>query len=124
MANGSEFVDVLEDAGIRADLETETPGFAFDTFEYAWEIPVGVTTARMAPETQEDAKAAVREAMWPKDGGPRYFSNLTQYVVGEKVERGATGCFRRTRPTLSHSSVLSIVLCMPMTYDRFAAGPV
>ena len=85
MANGNEFVEALKDAGIRAELETETPGFTFDTFEHAWDVLVGVTTAKMDPDQQEDARTAVREAMWPRDGGPRYFSNLTQYVVGEKA---------------------------------------
>ena len=83
MADGMEFVDALTDVGVKAELETETTGFAFDTFEHAWDVLVGVTTAKMDPERQEEAKAAVREAMWPKDGGPRYFSNLTQYVVGD-----------------------------------------
>jgi SAM-dependent methyltransferase len=85
MANGIEFVDALKDAGIKPRLETGTPGFVFDTFEDAWDVLVGVTTARMAPERQEEAKAAVRQAMCPKDGGPRHFSNLTQFVTGEKA---------------------------------------
>jgi SAM-dependent methyltransferase len=83
MANGAEFGESLERAGIRATLETETPGFTFDTFEHAWDVLVGVTTANMDPHRQDEARAAVREAMWPADGGPRYFSNLTQYIVGE-----------------------------------------
>jgi SAM-dependent methyltransferase len=84
MADGSEFVAALESAGIRAQLETETPGFAFDTFQEAWDVLAGVTTADLPPETQDEANAAVREAFWPADGGPRYFFNRTQYVVGQK----------------------------------------
>ena len=85
MANGHEFIDQLGAAGIHARLETETPGFCFDTFESAWDVLVGVTTANMDATQKLEAKKAVREAMWPKDGGPRYFNNLTQYVVGEKA---------------------------------------
>jgi SAM-dependent methyltransferase len=84
MANGAEFVAALDDGGIRAELETETPGFVFDTFEAAWSVLVGVTTVRMDPSRQEKAKAAVRKAMWPGDGGPRFFSNCTQFVTGVK----------------------------------------
>lgn len=85
MANGDEFVDALKDAGVESSLETETLGFVFDTFEDAWEVLVGVTTAGMTSQKQEEAKAAVRQAMWPKDGGPQHFSNLTQFLVGEKA---------------------------------------
>jgi len=91
MADGDDFVDALKDAGVESSLETETLGFVFDTFEDAWEALVGVTTAGMTSHQQGEAKAAVRQAMWPHDGGPRYFSNLTQFLVGEKTERGSTG---------------------------------
>jgi SAM-dependent methyltransferase len=83
MADGQAFVQMLEEAGIEARLETETTGFAFDTFGHAWDVLVGVTTANMDPDRIDEARSAVREAMWPEDGGPRYFSNLTQFVVGE-----------------------------------------
>jgi len=85
MANGDEFVEMLKGAGVESSLETETLGFVFDTFDDAWDVLVGVTTAGMTPQQREEAKAAVRQAMWPKDGGPRYFSNLTQCLVGKKA---------------------------------------
>lgn len=84
MANGQEFVDHLEAAGLKATRETEMPGFCFDTFEDAWEVLVGVTTVNMEPARKQEAMETVREAMWPADGGPRYFNNETHYVVAEK----------------------------------------
>lgn len=84
MADGSEFVGALRDAGIKAELETEMTSFVFDTFEEAWDVLAVVTTATMDAATRAEAKTAVREAMWPDDGGPRYFSNLTQFVTGAK----------------------------------------
>jgi len=84
MADGGEFVGALRDAGIDAELETEETGFVFDTFEDAWDVLVRVTTAKMDPARRDEARTAVREAMWPEDGGPRYFSNLTHFVTGKK----------------------------------------
>ena len=61
--------------------ETE---FAFETFDQAWEVLAGVTTASLKPERVEEAKLAVQEAMWPNGEGPRTFRNLTQFIVGNK----------------------------------------
>jgi len=85
MASGNDFVDALRSAGFEATLETESVGFVFDTFEDAWDVLAGVTSAGMTPEKVKEAKASVRQAFWPNDGGPRYFSNLTQFVTGTKV---------------------------------------
>jgi len=41
-----------------------------------------VTTAHLAPESQAEAKAAVRSAMYPDGDRPRRFQNLTQFIVG------------------------------------------
>jgi SAM-dependent methyltransferase len=83
MANGNEFVGALRDAGIDAQLDTVMTGFVFDTFDDAWSVLVGVTTAKMDPGREEEAKAAVRKDIWPVDQ-PRFFSNLTQFVTGQK----------------------------------------
>jgi len=85
MADGGEFVALLAEAGLAATLETEQPGFAFDTFEQAWDALAGVTASTMTPARLAEAKAAVRQATWPEDGGPCYFRNVTQYVVAEKA---------------------------------------
>jgi SAM-dependent methyltransferase len=85
MADGRRFVGALRDVGIDAKLETVMTGFVFDRFEDSWGPLAGVTAAQMDPARQDEAKIAVREAMWPEDGGPRYFANLTQLVTGEKL---------------------------------------
>jgi hypothetical protein len=84
LADLGEFLAQLKHAGIRARIESETTGFAFDDFSSAWDVLAGVTTAQLPPERQEEAKAAVRAKMWPNSDGPRQFSNLTRFITGER----------------------------------------
>jgi len=84
LADPAEFLEQLKRAGIRAQVESETTGFAFNDFSSAWDVLAGVTTAHLPPERQEEAKAAVRANMWPNSDGPRRFSNLTQFITGER----------------------------------------
>jgi ubiquinone/menaquinone biosynthesis C-methylase UbiE len=74
----------LADASIEAHVETETLGFDFEDFASAWELLAKVTTAQLAPERQQEAKAAVMAAMWPHGDGPRHFRNVTQFIVGQR----------------------------------------
>jgi SAM-dependent methyltransferase len=85
MADPTAFLGQLARAGIEARVETEELGFDFDSFELAWEVLAGVTTANLAPEKREEAKAAVQAAMWPKGQGARHFRNVTQYLIGRVV---------------------------------------
>jgi SAM-dependent methyltransferase len=82
LADPAPFLTQLAEAGIHARVETEILGFDFDDFESAWAILAGVTAAALAPERREEAKAAVRELMWPTGEGPRHFRNMTQFIVG------------------------------------------
>ena len=84
LADPSELLAQLADAGIAARLETEVLGFNFPDFESAWEALASVTTARLSPERQQEAKAAVLASMWPGGDGPRYFRNMTQFIVGQR----------------------------------------
>ena len=82
LADTRPFLTQLAEVGVLARIETEVLGFDFDDFESAWAILAGVTTAALAPERREAAKAAVRVLMWPGGEGPRHFSNMTQFIVG------------------------------------------
>jgi len=82
LAETRPFLTQLGEAGVHARVETEVLGFDFDDFESAWAILAGVTTAALAPERREEAKAAVRALMWPGGEGPRHFRNVTQFIVG------------------------------------------
>ena len=85
MADTQPFLDALTAAGLKARVETEALGFTCDTFDSAWDVLAGVTTANLTPERREEAKAAVRAAMWPAEvHGPRYFRNETQFIVAER----------------------------------------
>ncbi|MCA1831732.1 MAG: hypothetical protein ABR548_01885 [Actinomycetota bacterium] len=44
----------------------------------------GVTTASLPRERVEEAKAAVRDAMWQDPESRRTFVNKTQFIVGTK----------------------------------------
>lgn len=85
LADTGPFLAQLAAAGILAHVETDVLGFDFDNFQSAWDIFAGVTTAALAPERRDEAKAAVRTAMWPNGDGPRHFRNLTQFILGTRT---------------------------------------
>ena len=76
----------LVEVGIHARVETEMLGFDVDDFESAWAILAGVTTAALAPERREEAKAVVRALMWPGGDGPRHFRNMTHFIAGKPFQ--------------------------------------
>lgn len=84
LADPSSFVAQLAEAGIDAGVETDTLGFDFPDFASAWDVLASVTTAQLPPERQQEAKAAVQQAMWPEGDGPRHFRNATQFIVGQR----------------------------------------
>jgi ubiquinone/menaquinone biosynthesis C-methylase UbiE len=84
LADPTPFVEQLRDAGIDARAESETTMFEFPSFDLAWTVLAGVTTASLPPEGVEEAKAAVRAEMWPDPDQPRTFVNETRFVVGSK----------------------------------------
>jgi len=85
LADAAPFLAQLAGAGISASVDTEALGFEFDSFASAWDVMAGVTTSHLQPERREEAKAAVMATMWPHGDGPRYFRNLTQFIVGRKT---------------------------------------
>ena len=84
LADPTPFLAQLTEAGIEARVETETLGFDFPDFALAWDVLASVTTAQLAPEQREEAKAAALALMWPEGDGPRIFRNLTQFIVGTR----------------------------------------
>jgi hypothetical protein len=85
LADPKPFLDQLASAGIEARVESEVTGFDFPDFDSAWEVLAGVTTAQLPDDRRQEAKAAVREAMWNKPGEPRHFRNTTQFIVGTRT---------------------------------------
>lgn len=82
LADPSEFLGQLREAGVDARVETEDLGFEFPDFESAWEVLAGVTTAGLAPDAIAQAKRAVQDAMWPDARSERRFRNATHFIVG------------------------------------------
>jgi len=82
LADPAPFLAQLTVAGIDARVETETLGFEFPNFASAWEALAGVTAAQLPEERRQEAKNAVKAAMYPNGDGPRRFRNVTQFVVG------------------------------------------
>jgi SAM-dependent methyltransferase len=85
LADLTHFRTQLGEVGIETDLQTAVLGFDFDDFDSAWNVLAGVTTAQLAPERREEAKAAVRTLMWPHGDGPRHFRNTTRFIVGVRT---------------------------------------
>jgi SAM-dependent methyltransferase len=84
LADPRRFLDELADAGIDARVDVDILGFEFPNFELAWEVLAGVTTAQLPPQRREEARAAVREAMWAEPAMPRQFWNTTKFIVGHR----------------------------------------
>lgn len=85
LADPSAFLGQLHEAGIEAHVETETVCFDFSSFDAAWDVLAGVTTASLPPDRVAEAQAAVRDAMWPEPASPRTFANRTQLLIGTRV---------------------------------------
>src|SRR5262245_27436505 len=84
LADPAPFLAQLAEAGIAARVEAEPLGFDFPDFASAWAVLAGVTAASLPPERQQEAKAAVRAAMYPRGDGPRRFRNETRFIVGAR----------------------------------------
>jgi len=84
LADPTSFLSQLEAAGFQVQSDKETTNFRFSNFGDAWDALAGVTTAALAPDIQERAKAAVQERMWPDAGSPREFRNATQFIAAKK----------------------------------------
>jgi SAM-dependent methyltransferase len=87
LSDPSPFLMQLEAVGLETRCEKETTYFQFANFKDAWDALAGVTTAALDPETQEQAKAAVRDLMWLNEGSPREFRNITHYITAEKPHK-------------------------------------
>lgn len=85
LADRQPFLDELADAGIDARVDVDVLGFEFPNFELAWEVLAGVTTAQLLPKRREEARTAVRKAMWAQPDMPRHFRNATQFIVGQRA---------------------------------------
>ena len=83
LADPRVFVAQLAAARIEAEVRTDVVEFDFDDVESAWNVLAGVTAARLEPGRREDAKAAIRNMMWPRGDGRRHFRNTTHFIVGQ-----------------------------------------
>jgi SAM-dependent methyltransferase len=85
LADARPFLEELSRSGIEARLESEMVEFEFDSLDEAWDVLAGVTTADLAPERREEAKAGVQAAMWPEPDQPRRFRNTAQFITGTRA---------------------------------------
>jgi SAM-dependent methyltransferase len=84
LADPTRFLAQLEGAGLRAKVETQALGFEFPDFASAWDALAGVTTAQLPEERRQEAKSAVKAAIYRDGDGPRRFCNLTQFIVAHR----------------------------------------
>jgi SAM-dependent methyltransferase len=82
LADPSEFLEQLADAGIKTFVEREILGFDFSDFQSAWQALAGVTAGQLPLNQQHQAQKAVIDVMYPFVDAPRHFRNLTQFIVG------------------------------------------
>ena len=86
LADPTTFLQQLAAAGIEARVEREPLAFEFPDFASAWQTLAGVTTAHLPPERQGEAQQAVKDLMYRSGDRPRYFRNLTQFIIGRAVD--------------------------------------
>jgi SAM-dependent methyltransferase len=84
LADPAPFLAQLEAAGMDTRVETQVLAFEFPDFASAWDALAGVTTAQLPEERRQEAKNAVKAAMYPNGDGPRRFRNLTQFILGRR----------------------------------------
>lgn len=84
LADPAPFLAQLARAGVEATVQREVLGFEFPDFDLAWKVLAGVTTAKLPPERQQEARTAVRQAMWQRADEPRTFRNTTQFITGRR----------------------------------------
>ena len=84
LADPGPFLAQLEGAGLHAEIETQALGFEFADFASAWDALAGVTTAQLPEDRRQEAKSAVRSAMYADGVGPFRFHNLTQFIVAHR----------------------------------------
>jgi SAM-dependent methyltransferase len=85
LADPSAFLSQLAAAEVTAHVDKETFGFDFPDFASAWEVLAGVTTSNLSPEDENQAKQAVKAAMYEHGDGPRHFRNTALFIEGRKV---------------------------------------
>lgn len=85
LADPAPFLAQLQAAGVEARVETQVLIFEFADFASAWDALAGVTTAQLSEERREEAKRAVVSLMYPGGDAPRRFSNLTQFILGRRL---------------------------------------
>jgi SAM-dependent methyltransferase len=84
LADPAPFLAQLEAAGMDTRVETQVLAFEFPDFASAWDALAGVTTAQLPEERRQEAKNAVKAAMYPNGDGSRRFRNLTQFILGRR----------------------------------------
>lgn len=84
LADPGQFLAQLEGVGLHAEIEAQALGFEFPDFGSAWDALAGVTTAQLSEDRRQEAKNAVKAAMYPDGDGPRRFRNLTQFIVARR----------------------------------------
>lgn len=85
LADPSPFVEQLAQAGIVVRVELANCDFAFDSLDSAWDIVASVTAAQMTADGIAQAKAAIRDEMWPDPEHPRAFRNQALFLVGARA---------------------------------------
>lgn len=84
LADPTPFLAQLDEAGISANVESDMLDFDFATFDQAWDVLTGVTTANLDDERRAEAKQAVQDVMWPDPSSPRVFKNRTHFITGTR----------------------------------------
>jgi ubiquinone/menaquinone biosynthesis C-methylase UbiE len=84
LGNPQPFLAQLTEAGIDATADELDVVFEFAGFDDAWTTFAGVTATRLTPEQQEQAKTAIRTALYPDGDGARLYRNVAIFLTGTK----------------------------------------
>ncbi len=85
LADPSEFLRQLGDAGIEANAVREVFEFTFMSLDQAYAAATRVTAASMPPELEPEIKAAIQAEMWPDPASPRVMRQELVLISGRRV---------------------------------------
>jgi len=84
LADPSEFLGQLGDAGIDAAAERTSFEFTFASLDAAYAATMRITAGSIAPEREAEIKAALAAEMWPDPASPRVMRQELVLISGRR----------------------------------------
>ena len=84
LADPTEFLGQLRDAGIEASADRTSFEFTFASLDAAYAATMRITAGSIAPEREAEIKAALAAEMWPDPASPRVMRQELVLISGRR----------------------------------------